>query len=175
MAQSAGADRPVAPMMAVTSVMRVQQILLARLQRDARAVRADVRALRGSDAAALQPRRARSRWARWALGSRSTRPASPTWSMGWSSWATRAASRTPATGARRWPRSPSAGREVAVAATEAMHAISFGTLPLHRAELERADRAAAPGARRRGRLRGAGRLTLLGRAINSLTSDYRID
>ena len=48
---------PVAPMMAVTSVMRVQQIWLARLNETLEPFEPHVRALRGADAAVLQPQR----------------------------------------------------------------------------------------------------------------------
>jgi DNA-binding MarR family transcriptional regulator len=150
--------QPVAPMMAVTSVMRVQQILLARLNETLEpygltfARYEALMLLHFSRAGALP------------LGKMGTRlqvhPTSITnlvdglEKLGY-------ARRAPHPSDRRKTLAEitSHGREVAAAATEAMHAISFGTLPLRRAELEQltallrevrvdeGDFAAAPGDR----------------------------
>ena len=102
-------SEPVAPMEAVTSVMRVQQILLARCNAGARAVRPHVRALRGADAAQLHPRRDAAAGQDRARGSRSI-PASVTNLIdGLERLGYARRSRTRATGARPWPRSPITG------------------------------------------------------------------
>ncbi len=127
--------RPVAPMMAVTSVMRVQQILLARLNETLEPhgltfARYEALMLLYFSRAGSLP-----------LGKMGARlqvhPTSITSlvdgleKLGY-------VQRAPHPSDRRKTLAEitERGREVAAAATEAMHATSFGTLPLRRGELE---------------------------------------
>ena len=128
-------DEPVPSMSAVTSIMRVQQILLARLNEDAEAVRPDVPALRGADAPLLLARGALP------LGKMGDRLQVHRTSVtniidGLERSASSPASATSATAAPCSPRSPAEGRETAEQATPVLNGDRFGTAPLAVEELD---------------------------------------
>lgn len=126
---------PVAPMMAVTSVMRVQQIWLARLNQALQPF--DLTFARYEALMLLLF----SREGSLPLGKMGARlqvhPTSVT-SLVDGLEKARYAERTPHPRDRRTTLATitTAGREAAAAATDALHAIRFGTSPLRKAELE---------------------------------------